>query len=104
MLPAVVLAGGRGTRVAALTGDAQPKAMLEVAGRPFIELKLDELWRNGVEEVYVLVGHASSPLEEHLAAHPPRAGRVRVIHDGPSLLGTGGAIVRARDELRPSSG
>jgi N-acetyl-alpha-D-muramate 1-phosphate uridylyltransferase len=101
MLPVVVLAGGRGTRVAALTGEAFPKAMIDVAGRPFIDVKLGELWSKGVEEVYLLVGHASAPLEEHMRTRGAQEHRVTVIHDGPTLLGTGGAIVRARGELPP---
>ena len=64
--PVVVLAGGKGTRVAHLTGSSMPKAMLPIGGRPFIDLKLEGLSGQGVREVYLMTGHAGEPLERHV--------------------------------------
>ena len=47
---AVLLVGGRGTRVWPLTA-SMPKALLPVAGVPFIELQFRLLAEVGVEEV-----------------------------------------------------
>ena len=95
----VVLAGGLGQRVAHVTGPDQPKAMLPVGGHPFIDVKLAELVAGGADEIVLLVGHNASALAEHLRDSAPRRARVRCIEDGPELLGTGGAIRRALDEL-----
>jgi NDP-sugar pyrophosphorylase family protein len=97
--PVVVLAGGMGTRVAALTGDRLPKALLEIAGRPFLEHKLDELADRGVAEVFLLVGHRAEAVATYLQAHPPVRLVAHCIADGDRLLGTGGAIRNALDEL-----
>jgi NDP-sugar pyrophosphorylase family protein len=100
-LPVVVLAGGLGSRLRGVTGGVLPKALVDVAGRPFIDRKLDQLEENGVSEVVVLVGHGAGPLVEHLARRREAGLRVTCAHDGSGLLGTGGAV-RAARELLPS--
>ncbi len=97
-LPVVVLAGGLGTRVRSLTGDERPKALLDVAGRPFIDRKLEELVENGVEEVVLLVGHGGAMLSEHVGDGSRFGVRARCVHE-PSPLGTGGAVRSALDAL-----
>jgi len=52
---AVLLVGGRGTRMWPLTVD-RPKGLLPVAGVPFIELQFRLLAEVGVEEVFLAVG------------------------------------------------
>ena len=52
---AVLLVGGRGTRVWPLT-ESMPKGLLPVAGVPFIELQFRLLAEVGVEEVILAVG------------------------------------------------
>ena len=59
MLPIAVLAGGLGTRVRHRTGPDLPKALLPIAGIPFIDLKLRELRAGGAERVVLLVGHGA---------------------------------------------
>ncbi|HLI57080.1 MAG TPA: NTP transferase domain-containing protein [Actinomycetota bacterium] len=99
MLPVAILAGGRGTRMAEVTGPALPKAMLPVAGRPFIDVKLAELARQGVELVVLLVGHGAEAIADHVGDGSAFGLRVRLVPDGETLLGTGGAILRALPEL-----
>lgn len=99
MRQVVVLAGGLGTRAGSLTRDGQlPKALVDVAGRPFIDRKLDELAEFGATEVLLLTGHGSDALSEHFARHAPVL-PVVLIADGPQLLGTGGAVRAAIDSL-----
>ena len=96
----VVLAGGLGTRVAHVTGPDLPKALLPIAERPFIDFKIAELVAGGADEIVLLVGHNADALDRHLRdTAAPGGARVRCVEDGPELLGTGGAIRRALDEL-----
>src|SRR5919204_504068 len=53
---AMVLAAGRGTRLAPLT-DTTPKPLVPVAGRPFLEHILDLLRAGGIREVVVNLHH-----------------------------------------------
>jgi len=96
-----MLAGGLGTRVASLTGGQVPKALLDVAGRPFIDRRIDDLRRQGVRHVVVMVGHHGDQVQRHLAAADLGL-EVVAISEGPTLLGTGGAIAAALEQLPAS--
>ena len=100
--PVVVLAGGKGARVAHLTGSNLPKAMLPIGGRPFIDLKLEGLYRQGVRDVYLMTGHVGEPLEQHVGDGSQYGLEVTTVRDGPRLLGTGGAIAATLDLLPQS--
>lgn len=98
MLPAVVLAGGLGTRIVEVTGGAVPKVLVPVDGRPFLDVKLLDLAAQGVPAVFLLTGHQSDQIESHLAAASIPI-PVTCIPDGPELRGTGGALRAASDRL-----
>lgn len=63
MPPAVILCGGRATRLAALYGD-RPKALVPVAGRPFLEWQLAWLAAGGVRRVHLAAGHLAVQLAQ----------------------------------------
>lgn len=99
MLPIAVLAGGLGTRMAAVTGPDLPKALLRVAGRPFVDWKLEGLAAQGIRRVVLLLGHGAGPIAEHVGDGGRYGLDVAVVEDGPALLGTGGALRRALSHL-----
>jgi L-glutamine-phosphate cytidylyltransferase len=68
-LSAVILAAGRGARLAPLT-DGVPKCLLPVAGRAILDRQLEALARAGVAEVTVVTGHAADAVDSHIAARP----------------------------------
>jgi NDP-sugar pyrophosphorylase family protein len=102
MLPTAVLVGGLGTRVRHLTGDEVPKALLRVAGRPFIDHKLEELHRAGVTHVVLLVGHGADQLVAHVRDGSEYGVHVRYSCDGPTPRGTAGAVYGALPLLGPA--
>ena len=53
---AVILAGGRGTRLKPLT-DTRPKPMVEIQGKPFLEYQIEQLREQGFERVLLLLGY-----------------------------------------------
>jgi len=61
---AVVLAGGRGTRLKPFT-DKNPKPMVLVNGRPFLEHLIEMLKENGIKEVVILTGYLSEKIKEY---------------------------------------
>jgi N-acetyl-alpha-D-muramate 1-phosphate uridylyltransferase len=95
VLPVAVLCGGRGTRLRGVTGDDVPKALVPVAGRPFLDHKLDGLAAAGFTDVVLLVGHRGDRIDAHVGNGSRYALSVRVVDDGGELLGTGGAVQRA---------
>ena len=63
-MKAVIMAGGRGTRIAALAGDL-PKPMLPIDGRPVLERELGSLREQGVTDVLITVGHLAPAIMEY---------------------------------------
>lgn len=100
MPPIAVLAGGLATRMRPLTKQL-PKALLEVAGEPFIAHQLRLFAREGISDVKLLVGYCWDQIEFFVGDGSRFGVKVDYIVDGPRLLGTGGAIRCALDHLGP---
>ena len=60
-LEAVILAGGRGTRLQSVIAD-RPKVLAPVAGKPFLHLLLNNLARNGFSRVVLSVGYMADQI------------------------------------------
>ena len=94
MLPVAILAGGLATRLRPVT-QTIPKALIEVAGKPFIEHQLEYLHKQGVSSVVLCIGYLGEMIQE-LVGDGSRWGlQVSYSPDGPILLGTGGALKQA---------
>jgi len=100
MLPVAILAGGLATRLGPLT-KSRPKALVEVAGRPFIHWQLELLASEGVSRVVLCVGHLGEQIEAALGDGAEFGLRIQYSFDGPAPLGTGGALRRALPRLGP---
>lgn len=96
MPPAIVLAGGLGTRLRSVLAD-RPKVLAPVAGAPFLVHLLRQLERSGVREVVLATGHGGDQVEAFLARAPWRGGEVRCVRE-EEPLGTGGALAFAMRE------
>lgn len=92
----VILAGGKGTRLAPLTDD-KPKALVEVAGRPFADRQLALLKANGATRILYCIGAMGDRLRAHVGDGTSHGLTVDYVDDGPMPLGTGGPLRRALD-------
>ena len=98
MLPVAMLAGGLAKRLRPIT-ETIPKALVEVAGRPFAEYQVEWLVAQGIERVVFLVGYRGEMVSEVLGDGARWGVSIEYVFDGPILLGTGGALRRARSAL-----
>lgn len=89
---AMVLAAGMGLRMRPLTLD-RPKPLVEVAGKPMIDLCLDKVAAAGVARAVVNVHYLPDMLIEHLA--PREHPRIAISDERDLLLETGGGMIRA---------
>ena len=87
---AVILLGGKGTRLAAHFPNL-PKALVPVHGRPFLEWQLDGLRRGGVTQILLAAGHKADVLEKYLTTRTSDGLEI-VLSREPAPLGTGGAL------------
>jgi NDP-sugar pyrophosphorylase family protein len=76
-----------------------PKALIPVAGRPFIAWQLEAIARFGFQRVLLCIGHLGERIEAEVGDGKAFGLRVEYAYDGPKLLGTAGAIRRAFDKL-----
>ena len=97
MIQAVMLAGGRGTRLAPHT-DLVPKLLVDVAGKPFLEHLVDSLAREGVTELIILAGYRSSQVVDAVRDLDQRIA-VSVVEGDPEWC-TGERLLRAGDLLQ----
>jgi NDP-sugar pyrophosphorylase family protein len=93
-LPVAILAGGLATRLRPAT-EKVPKAVLPIAGRPFIHWQLGLLAQQGVTEVVLCAGHLGQQIQAAVGDGSSFGLTVRYSFDGDTLLGTGGALKRA---------
>jgi NDP-sugar pyrophosphorylase family protein len=88
-IPAVILAGGLGTRLRSVVSD-RPKALAEVAGRPLLAWLLDMLISAGVPRVVLCIGYLGEMIEQAFGDH--YAGLPIGYSQEATPLGTGGAL------------
>jgi len=93
-VPVALLAGGLATRLRPITSTI-PKAMVVVAGRPFIDHQLMLLRRNGIRRVVVCLGYLGQQVQDYLGDGATLDMQLCYSFDGERLLGTGGALLRA---------
>lgn len=93
---AIVLAGGRGTRLQPLVSDV-PKPLAPVAGRPFLAWVLDHLAANGIRRVILATGYMSDAIEQAIGREWHS---IAIDYSVESrALGTGGAVRQAATRL-----
>lgn len=92
----VVLAGGLGTRMRPVT-ETIPKALIEVAGRPFVDWQLEWIAAEGVDRVVYSIGYRGELLRDHIGDGERFGMRVDFVDEGSELRGTGGALRFALD-------
>ena len=64
-MQAVIMAGGKGTRLAALTKDEIPKPMVPVAGKPLLLWQVERLMENGITDLIMVIGHLGEKIQEY---------------------------------------
>jgi NDP-sugar pyrophosphorylase family protein len=96
--PVAILAGGLATRLRPAT-DNVPKAMLSIAGEPFLVHQLRLLRSEGFRNVVLCVGYLGEMIRTTIGDGSQVGIDVRYSFDGPTLLGTGGALKHALPQL-----
>jgi dTDP-glucose pyrophosphorylase len=87
---AVVMAGGRGTRLAPLTQQVT-KPMIRVAGRPILERIVLHLVGHGIENIFLAINYLGEQVESHFEDGEKFGCNVRYLRE-KEPLGTGGAL------------
>jgi NDP-sugar pyrophosphorylase family protein len=92
--PVAILAGGMATRLRPLS-ETIPKALVSVAGAPFLTYQLRLLHAAGLRRIVICAGYLGEMIAARIGDGADLDLRIEYSFDGPRLLGTGGALRRA---------
>lgn len=94
----VIIAGGKGTRIASVAGDI-PKALIPVGGRPVVEWQIELARRYGFTDFLLILGHLGEQIEQRLGDGSRLGVDIEYFHE-PEALGTAGAFPLVREGLK----
>jgi NDP-sugar pyrophosphorylase family protein len=96
-MQAVILAGGKGSRLRPLTNRI-PKPMVPVHGKPFLQHQLELIKPFGINEVLFLVSYLGDQIEDYFGDGSSFGLKIKYSYE-ECPLGTGGALKKAEDKL-----
>jgi len=98
-LPIFLLLGGYGTRLKTLTRQ-KPKSLIEINEKPFLYWQLKFFKEQGGTDIVLCIGHMGDQIRR-FAGDGSRFGlNITYSEDGPTPLGTGGALKKAIAETK----
>lgn len=98
-MQAVIMAGGKGTRLAALTKDEIPKPMVPILEKPLLEWQVERLKENGISEITMIIGHLGHKIIEYFGDGSKFNVKVDYIEE-KEPLGTAGAFYYIKDRIK----
>lgn len=90
----MIFAAGLGTRLRPLT-DNKPKALVELNGKPLLELAIRRLRQFGYTDIVVNVHHFAEQIIDFLAQHQHFGLNIQISDERGALLDTGGGLKKA---------
>ncbi len=95
---AVIMAGGKGSRLRSITNDEIPKPMVPVNGKPLLEYQVDKLKAYGIKKIVMIVGHLGEKIEDHFKDGKDFGVDIDYIFE-KEPLGTAGAFYYLKDKI-----
>lgn len=97
-MKAIILAGGKGTRLREITGDDLPKPMAEIAGKPILTYAIENLKENGITDIIMTLGYKAEKIMLHYKDGKELGVNIEYFVE-KSPLGSGGALFYLKDKL-----
>lgn len=92
-MKAMIMAGGKGTRIASITNDEIPKPMLKVGGKPILEHQVECLKRNGIVDIVIGIGHLGSVISDYFSDGSKWGVNITyIVESEEEPLGTAGSL------------
>lgn len=93
-MKALILAAGLGTRLKHLTAN-NPKALVEVSGKPLLEIVVDNLKKSGIMDIIINVHHFAEQIVDFVKLKNNFGINIEISDETSLLLDTGGGIKKA---------
>lgn len=98
-MQAVIMAGGKGTRLAAITRDEIPKPMVSIFEKPLLLWQVEQLKNNGINDIIMIIGHLGHKIKEYFQDGNEFGVHIRYIEE-KEPLGTAGAFYYLKNLLK----
>ena len=95
---AVIMAGGKGSRLLNITNDEIPKPMVPVDGKPLLEYQVEKLKTYGIKKIVMIVGHLGEKIVDHFKDGKDFGVEIDYIFE-KEPLGTAGAFYYLKDKI-----
>lgn len=96
-MKAVILAGGKGTRLGSLTREI-PKPMIPIGGVPLLHHQVNLLVKYGITEIILLVNYLSRPIRDYFGNGEKFGAKISFFEE-KEPLGTTGGLKEIQPEL-----
>ena len=93
---AVIMAGGKGTRLANVNSEI-PKPMFPILGKPILEYQIESLARSGINTITLIVGHLKETVINYFGDGSRFGVKIKYIEE-KEPLGTAGALYYLKNE------
>ena len=93
---AVIMAGGKGTRLQGIS-DEIPKPMIPILGKPILEYQIDNLCKNGIKSITIIVGYLKESIIDYFGNGEAFGVSIDYIEE-KEPLGTAGALYYLKKE------
>ncbi len=97
MMKAVIMAGGKGTRIRSVASDI-PKPMIPVLGKPVLQYQIECLKENGITEIFLVTGYLGEVIRDYFGDGSRFGVTLRYFHE-ETPMGTAGALYYLKEEL-----
>lgn len=96
-MQAVIMAGGKGTRIASIANDI-PKPMIRICGKPVLQYQIECLEKQDITKITLVIGHLGSCIKEYFGDGSRFNVQVTYIEE-KEPLGTAGALYYLKDTV-----
>lgn len=97
-MQAVIMAGGKGTRLSSITKDIIPKPMVPFCGKPLIERLVEQMAQNDITDMVICLGHLGKQISQYLGDGKRYGVSIHYVQEDVPL-GTAGALYYAKEYI-----
>jgi len=97
-MQAVIMAGGKGTRLKALTNDEIPKPMVPILDKPILEWQICRLKENNINDIIIIIGYLGKKIVEYFGDGSKFGVNIQYIEENEPL-GTAGSFYYLKDKI-----
>lgn len=97
MMKAVIMAGGKGTRIAAVHSEV-PKPMIMLSGKPILEYQIGQLKGQGIKEFILIVGHLQEKIIDYFETGDRFGVHIEYIRE-EEPMGTAGSLYELKSKV-----